>query len=249
MRLALYFFLLFLVCLFLAVTARGAWQTGMLGSCAVTSYCLCLAYAIRRPGVLLKRPDGGLGAFSYLLYWPYHLLNVLLLQAVRRWGRGNAFDTIDDGVYLGRRLVAAEEPILEVLDIHAVLDLTCEFAEPAGLRSRGAYLCIPLLDTMAPSSDELRRGAVWIGEQRAAGPVYIHCALGHGRSATFVAAWLLLSGRAASVEEALLRIRTARPGVGLAPAQMSRLRELEGGLNESAAWELSRDRLVLKGRG
>lgn len=85
MRLALYFFVRFLVCLFLAVTARGVWQTGVLGSCAVTSYCLCLAYTIRRPGVLLKRLDGHLGAFSYLLYWPNHLLNVLLLHAVRWW--------------------------------------------------------------------------------------------------------------------------------------------------------------------
>lgn len=226
MRLALFFFALFLVCLFRAAVAPALWQSLLLGSCAITCYGLCLAYTLRRPGVLLKQPDGRLGAFSYILYWPYHLLNLLLLQAVHRWGRGNAFDRVDDGVYLGRRLMAGEAPILDVMDVQAVLDLTCEFAEPAAVRLRGAYLCIPLLDTMAPSRDDLRRGAVWIDEQRAAGPVYIHCALGQGRSATFVAAWLLLTGRAASVEEALQRIRTARPGIGLAPAQISRLREL-----------------------
>ncbi len=52
---------------------------------------------------------------------------------------------------------------------------------------------------------------------RASGPVLVCCALGYSRSATAVAAWLLHSGRAATVDEALAIIRTARTDVVLHP--------------------------------
>lgn len=227
MRFAFIFLALGLVCLVRAVTAGEVWQTLLLGSCAVASCGLGLAYAVRRPGLLLKRQDGRLSALGYFLYWPYLLMNVVLLRAVSRWGRRRPLDEIDRGLYLGRRLGSGEEGLLETLGVRAVLDLTCELAEPLPMRRRGAYLCLPLLDTTAPTLEQLRAGAAWIGERLAEGPVYVHCALGHGRSATFVAAWLLLSGRVASAEEAVDRIRAARPGIGLHPSQRARLRELE----------------------
>lgn len=226
MRFAFSFLALGLICLVRAVTAGEAWQTFLLGSCTVASCGLGLAYASRRPGVLLKRQDGQLRVLGYLLYWPYLLMNLVLLRAVSRWGRRRALDEIDRGLYLGRRLGGAEVSMLETLGVRAVLDLTCELGEPLPMRCRGAYLCLPLLDATAPTMEQLRAGAAWIGERLAEGPVYVHCALGHGRSATFVAAWLLLSGRAASVEEAVSRIAAARPGIGLHPSQMARLCEL-----------------------
>ncbi|WP_183141850.1 dual specificity protein phosphatase family protein, partial [Pseudomonas syringae group genomosp. 3] len=47
------------------------------------------------------------------------------------------------------------------------------------------------------------------------GPLLVCCALGYSRSATAVAAWLLYSGRATSVDNAAALIRAARPGVVL----------------------------------
>jgi protein-tyrosine phosphatase len=51
------------------------------------------------------------------------------------------------------------------------------------------------------------------------GPVYVHCAAGHGRSAMFVAALLLASGRLASVSEAEAFMREKRPEVRLSSSQ------------------------------
>ena len=59
----------------------------------------------------------------------------------------------------------------------------------------------------------------FIRRARAEGPVLVHCALGHGRSATFVAAYLLAEGLAASLPEALDLLRRVWPGVRLSDAQ------------------------------
>ena len=61
-------------------------------------------------------------------------------------------------------------------------------------------------------------------------PTLLCCALGYGRSATVAAAWLLASGRAADLDEAIDQIRRVRPGIALSP---SHRREL-------AAWHESR---------
>ncbi len=106
-----------------------------------------------------------------------------------------------------------------------MLDLTCEFSEIPALRQL-SYRCIPVLDTRAPSLDSLKAGAEWIKDESAKGPVYIHCALGHSRSATFVAAYLLLSGKARTPQEAIDKIKVIRPRIGLHPEQVALLKEM-----------------------
>ena len=105
----------------------------------------------------------------------------------------------------------------------AVVDLCAELPGCAGSQA------IPLLDLIPPTPESLARAATTIEQARAAGPVLVCCALGYGRSAAAVAAWLVLTGRARSVEEAADRIRRARPRVVLdrdvlaAVAQAARL--------------------------
>ena len=64
----------------------------------------------------------------------------------------------------------------------------------------------------------------------AARPTLLCCALGYGRSATVAAAWLLASGRAAGVDDAMAMVRRARPGAVLTPAHRRQL----------AAWQATR---------
>jgi protein-tyrosine phosphatase len=57
----------------------------------------------------------------------------------------------------------------------------------------------------------LRLVADTIETSRAGGPLLVCCALGYGRSAASVAAWLLISGRTQDVEAAIGEIRRVRP--------------------------------------
>ena len=125
---------------------------------------------------------------------------------------------IDDAVFLGCRLRNRDESRSDNnLQIDSVLDLTSEFNEVAALR-RLPYCCIPLLDTNAPSPAQLKCGVGWIIDNAQRGNVYVHCALGHGRSATFVVAYLMTTQHQ-TFDEALQIVQRLRRGIQLSKAQ------------------------------
>ncbi len=186
-----------------------------LGNLGVAFVGVGIGYAGLGARVFLKRPDGRLRLLSYVLFWPYFALNHLSLLGYRVFTKESAFDEIAPGIVLGARLYPRDENALLEQRLAGVLDLTCEFGEVAFLQHSEHYLCIPLLDTTAPSSDELDRGLSWLQERLGEGRVYVHCALGHGRSATFVAALLVANGVEPSAEAAESKIRAMRPRAGL----------------------------------
>ena len=222
MKYAIIFITFGVACAWFAATWQVLAARILAATFAIAFSGVGLAYAFIGPHAFLKKPNGQLSVLSYCLYAPYHLLNWLSLAAFRRAGRENAFDEIEPGVFLGCRLNASDGAAIERLGLQSVLDLTCEFSETPALRQL-SYRCIPILDTRAPSLEALQSGAAWIENQVAHGPVYIHCALGHGRSATFVAAYLLQSKKARTPREAIEKIKTLRPKIGLHPEQMSLL--------------------------
>lgn len=83
-----------------------------------------------------------------------------------------------------------------------------------------------MLDLIAPSPAECLQAAQAIERLRTSGPLLVCCALGYSRSATAVAAWLLHTGRAATIEDALTIIHTARADVVLHPAHREALEGL-----------------------
>ena len=224
MKYALVFLVLALTCAFYAFVAT-AWPLRVaLVWCALAFGGVGLAYAFIGPRAFFKRPNGSLPPWSYALYAPYYLLNALSLAGFRRSARENAWDEIAPGVYLGCRLNRRDRAAIERLGIARVLDLTSEFAEAPFLRALD-YRCLALLDTRAPTLDQLRDGALYIAQSER--PIYVHCALGHGRSATFVAAYLMLTNRAHNAADAIAQIQRVRPRIGLTPAQLAVLRQLE----------------------
>lgn len=115
---------------------------------------------------------------------------------------------VASGVLLGRMPTTREA---KRLGITHVVDLSAELSSPRGV----AVSAVPMLDLVAPDADQLRVAAEAIETQRLAagdtGTVLVCCALGYSRSAAAVAAWLLHTGRAERVDEAIERLRRERP--------------------------------------
>lgn len=180
------------------------------------------AYAGFGPRVYGKSADTGrIPWVFWLALLPVHGLNALAFQLVRRLSDENVYDEVLPGIFLGRRVVRGEESCLS--GVAAVLDVTSEFQDTAPVRAL-PYKAIPVLDDGAPTSAQLQEGVAWL--IAAPRPAYVHCALGHGRSATFVAAFALATGAAADIASAEAALRAKRPGVRLNTAQRASLAAL-----------------------
>lgn len=217
MKYAIVFSSLGLVCAFYALSVQPLWLRLLMVSLALCWLGVGIAYAGVGGRIFGKRRDGRLAWWS-VLFWPFHGLNFLFLSSFRRGKKENRFDLIDDKIVLGCQLSREHEAELAAHSVCAVLDLTCEFAEASFLRHLD-YRSIPILDTHTPPLEALQEGADFLVQSAAQGPVYVHCALGHGRSALFVAAYLIRSRKAKTADEAIEFIRARRPNIGLHPGQ------------------------------
>ena len=177
------------------------------------------AYALQQPRVFGKRVDGTLAWAPCVLLLPYLLLTWLLWYCQTRFSGEAVCDEVMPGLWLGRRASLREFPP----DITLVVDLTSEFGEPCAVRTGRTYLCLPTLDNAVPSleafEEVVRKVASWEGG------VYVHCALGHGRSALVAAALLVARGLVNTPEEALAWVKQARPGANLNRSQWEFLRK------------------------
>lgn len=182
-----------------------------------------IAYMRRWTGILGKRRDGRLMFSSYLLFWPYHLMNWITYLVFRLLAREHPFDPIAPGVYLGGHLLASDQAAFEKAGIRSVLDLTSEFSEAKFIRNNTVYACLPLLDRTAPLVEEFAAAVEFLTKSLERGPVYVHCAVGHGRSAVIAAAWMVKSGEASSAADALAKLKAARPGVSPSTVQFKAL--------------------------
>lgn len=205
-----------------AVMTRG-WPWRILWLFGVLNFgLLTLAYAGRRPEIWGKLPDGRLPLGRTVLMLPVHALSQVTFQTMKLFTASRPFDEIEPGVFLGRRLTGSEATLKE---FGAVLDLTSEFAEPVHLRQATNYLCVPVLDHTPPTPAQLRTAVDFLTAHRAGGPVLVHCAAGHGRSALVVAAFLLEQGRVTTAAEAVAQLQRLRPNVKLNAAQRASLEE------------------------
>ena len=225
MKYVVAFACLSVMCMLEAVALESMLARLLWGSLCVAFAGVALAYGRTGAVTFLKSKEGVISPLSYALFWPYHLLNAVSLLLFRWFGRENAYDQITPNLYLGSCLGRLDARRIVESGVTGVLDLTCEFSEARLLRQSGAYRCLPLLDTQAPSLEQLQDAVLWLEEQRGQGPVYVHCALGHGRSATVMAACLLHCGEVTTVEGAVAHLAALRPKIGLSEMQIQLLRQ------------------------
>lgn len=196
------------------------WWVGALSLWIGSSFALLsLVYLANSPAFLGKNHRGTRWFWGWIFFWPYFLMCELSFLLARKSGQIALYAEIAPGVYLGRRLTATEaEQTVRDLGIRGVVDLAAEYGEAPVFRET-EYLSLPVLDAMPPQVEQLKRGMAWIDRVRSNGPVYLHCALGHGRAATTAAAYLVHSGLAKDAGQAIRAVRAARPGVKLNESQ------------------------------
>jgi hypothetical protein len=179
---------------------------------------VALIYLALDESAFQKGANGTMSSASRWLLAPYFLgawINS------RLWTRAdNALDAIHPGMFLGR-IPAGDE--LGQSGIRAVVDLTAEL--PFDSRNR-AYHNVPVLDLTLPTQAQLAASVRAIESAMLHGPTLVCCALGYARSALACGAWLLATGRADSVEDALGKLRQARPRVVLGEHHASLLERL-----------------------
>lgn len=197
-----------------ALLGGGAWLWSSWP--AASLFLVALVYLFGDGRACGKQPDGSFPAAAWFLLAPYFAgarINAWL------WTR-TARDPVEvaPGIHLG----SIVRPWPHAGESNAaIVDMCAELPAPA---AAARHRAIPVLDLTVPSMCELQTAALAIDAERMRGPVLVACALGFSRSAAAAAAWLVHARMAASVDEAIVRIREARPAVVLGPGHVEALR-------------------------
>jgi protein-tyrosine phosphatase len=193
-------------------TLRGTWM--WLAWPAVSCLLVSLNYGLFGAEGFQKRSNGRLSPAARWLLAPY--LAAAWINS-RLWTRNQPdAQQIVDNIWLGRLPERGQlRPFAAVVDMCAELSIV-----PPGKRG---YQCIPVLDLTPPDAAQCLLAAQAIERLRVKGPLLVCCALGYSRSATALAAWLLYTHRARTVDNAIDMVRNARPQVVLHEAQYQAL--------------------------
>jgi len=212
-RLAIFYALGALACLAIAL-ATGGWGLWLAWP-ALALALVALCYAGVGAAGFQKGDDGRLSVAARWLFAPY-LAGAWLNS--RWWTRRNPAPVpVCDGVWIGRIPSSRD---LRDSTFTGVVDLAAELGLAHGNKDLAV---VPVLDLTTPAPQALAEAATAIERLRMRGPVLVCCALGYSRSACAVAAWLLATGRCATVAVALAKLRDARAQVVLGAPHVAAL--------------------------
>ena len=202
-----------------AALLAGPWGL-LLWWIAGTAILIGKAYLIPWPGVMGKRASGIVPMYRSAILLPHVLFTIWMGWLKSRLSREPIWDEVAPGLYVGRRCPGDELPE----GIEVVVDLTCERTEPRGLREAPTYYCLPTLDGTAPERRRYRALVKrLIPDLR---PMYIHCAMGHSRSATVAAGVIIGRDIVKTVAAAEQLMKRVRPKVHLTRTQRVLVEEL-----------------------
>lgn len=174
----------------------GSWAYWLLwpaGSCAIVA----AIYWAGDPALFRKRN----GTQQMAMWWLLAPYTAAAWLNSRWWTYGEpAAVEIADGVWIGR---LPGQP----LGFQSLVDLTAELS----ISTDGIpYRNVPVLDLTAPAAAQLEEAVAAIEEMHRHRPTLVCCALGYSRSAAAVTAWLVATGRAESMDDAVAAIERRR---------------------------------------
>ncbi len=143
--------------------------------------------------------------------------------------RGFDYDQIDDEVFIGTNMCCQVGFNRELLVKNVRADISLEefrVDAPVGV---DYFLWIPTKSHEAPGPDQLTLGVQtleFLIKRKII--VYIHCKNGHGRAPTLYIAYLVKKGM--EIDEAIMYLKSKRPGAHVHESQMNSLRAYKNSL-------------------
>ena len=136
------------------------------------------------------------------------------------------YDFISDGIYIGSNQCCAEH--LSKLLADEGIDVAMSLEEDRVDQPFGvlAYTWIPVIDMDVPTLDQIHYGVATLEHfVKNNHKIFVHCKNGHGRSSTFVAAFLMKS-KNISFDQAFAIIKKGRPAAHMNEKQQEFLKGL-----------------------
>lgn len=186
------------------------------GWCALSFGYVSAAYLLSNNRLLFKSAEGVLPQPIKWLLFPFFSSASLYNRFARSRDPVEPLHEIRPGLFLGRRLLTSDLPLFLHHGIDAILDTTVEFdaLDHSAMKAPITYLNVPIFDHGVPHIEQLHRAVLWVDQRRRQRKrVLIHCALGRGRSATILLAYLLFVERDKTVRELLQDVQSLRTTV------------------------------------
>jgi hypothetical protein len=178
----------------------------------ISAVILTIAYATNTPKLIVgKTTTGDINSLLVTINFPWLLITWVIWEIQAKLSSEDLINQIaGTNIYIG-----CYPKYSEIDQFDLVIDLTAEFCSHKGQAK--TYLGVPNLDGM-PLRNVVFPTGMTLGSK-----IFIHCAQGHGRTATYTSLLLAHLGIARSQIEALSLILNSRPAAQPAKLQIRQI--------------------------